>query len=240
MFEFKTTLCSFNPSERDRFMRKQLSLCAAFALVIAAGPARADRTQVFSIQGAECSSVQTEMGPYFKKAGVKKWTYDPDRFEFTITVADKIKDDDIVKLFEEQGCFRAIPGAGQGLLTSEYKPEPYPDGADMKVVTEKGDAVGKLEDLRVEGKYTVLDFYADWCGPCRLVDAQLREIVGARNDIAVRKLNIVGFESPLARELGRKLKALPYVIVFDPEGKKTELIGNNPEKLSEALGAPTE
>lgn len=213
-----------------------LVFVAFLGFAAVATPARADRTQVFSIQGAECSEVQSEMGPYFKKAGIKKWSYDKGKFEFTITAPDKVTDADVVKLFEEQGCFRAIPGAGHGALTSAYKPEPYPEGADMKVVSAKGEAVGDLEKLRVEGKYTVLDFYADWCGPCRLVDNQLREFVSKRDDIAVRKLNIVGFESALAKELGRKLKALPYVIVYDPSGKRTELTGNKPEKLAEALG----
>ena len=105
----------------------------------------------------------------------------------------------------------------------------------MKIVTEKGDAVGDLDKLRVDGKYTVLDFYADWCGPCRLVDGQLRELVGTRNDIAVRKLNVVGFESPLAKQMGRKLKALPFVVVYAPDGKKTEITGHNPDKLADAL-----
>ncbi len=215
------------------------SFCITLVLVgllAVAKPARADHTQIFSIQGAECANVQTEMGPYFKKAGIKKWSYDKDKFEFTITAPDKVTDDDVVKLFEEQGCFRAIPGAGHGALSSAYKPEPYPEGSDMKIVSANGEAVGDLKKLRVEGKYTVLDFYADWCGPCRLVDAQLREIAGKRDDVAVRKLNIVGFESELAKELGRKLKALPYVVIYDPDGKKTEITGNSPDKIAEALG----
>ena len=216
-------------------MRRRLWIFALVGLVGLAGSARADRTQVFSIQGAKCSEVQTEMGPFFKKAGIKKWTYDADKFEFTITMPDKTTDEDIVTLFEKQGCFRAIPGAGHGALTTAYKPEPYPEGADMKVVTEKGDAVGDLDKLRVDGKYTVLDFYADWCGPCRLVDGQLRELVGTRDDIAVRKLNVVGFESPLAKQMGRKLKALPFVVVYAPDGKKTEITGHNPDKLADAL-----
>jgi len=202
-----------------------------------ASPARADRVQVFSVQGSECGNCEDEIAPYLKKLkGVKRWSFDAEKFEFTMTLADNVKDEAIVAVFERQGCYRAVPGAGHGAKPASYTPDPYPEGADFTVVTGNGEAVGPLERLRVPGKYTVLDFYADWCGPCRVVDEQLREIVSARKDVAVRKLNVVDFESPLARQLGRRLRALPYVVIFDPQGKRVEITGNDPKKLAAALG----
>ena len=202
-----------------------------------ATPAWADRVQVFSVQGAECGNCEEEVGPYLKKLkGVKRWSFDSQKFEFTMTLADNVPNEAVVAAFERQGCYRAVPGAGHGAQPGAYKHEPYPEGADVATVTAKGEAVGPLENLRVPGKYTVLDFYAEWCGPCRLVDKQLRDIVGTRKDVAIRKLNVIDFESPLARQLGRKLKALPYVVVFDPSGKRVEISGNQPKKLSAALG----
>jgi len=215
-------------------IRRSLWLFALVVLTCLPGSAHADRTQVFSITDAACNEVEEEMGPYFKKhAGIKAWHFDLQKFELTVTVADNVTDDEILKLFKEQGCYHAVAGAGQG--RKAYTHEPYPDGADVSILTEKGDAVGSLDKLRVGGKYTVFDFYADWCGPCRLVDKQLRDITGTRKDVAVRKLNVVGFESPLAKQMGRKLKALPYVVVYAPDGKKTEITGHNPDKLADAL-----
>ena len=51
-----------------------------------------------------------------------------------------------------------------------------------------------------------------------------------------RKLNVVDFDSPLARELGLGFDRLPYVIVYNPSGKRTEVAGFDPEKLRKALG----
>ena len=82
-------------------------------------------------------------------------------------------------------------------------------------------------------KFTVFDVYADWCGPCRNVDEKLREIVAKRPDVAVRKLSVVDFDSPLAQELG--IETLPYVVVFSPEGKKTEIHGAELGKIDQAL-----
>ena len=217
-------------------MRRRFLLTALLALAVA-GSARADRVQIYSVQGLDCGDCESEVAPYLKKLkGVKKWVFDPVKFEFTITLADNVSDQAITAAFVRQGCYRAIPGAGHGAKPGAYKLEPYPEGADVMVVTDRGDAVGALEKLRVPDKYTVLAFYADWCGACRVVDKHLREILSARKDVAVRKLNIVDFESALARQLGRKLEALPYVVVFGPDGKRTEITGIDSKKLTAALG----
>lgn len=39
-------------------------------------------------------------------------------------------------------------------------------------------------------KPVLLDFYADWCGPCRMVGPIVSEIAGERNDIKVGKVNV--------------------------------------------------
>lgn len=216
-------------------MRKVL-LAAVLVTVLQSGTAIADRQRVFSVQGSNCGNCEEEVGPYLKKLkGVKSWSFDAKNSEFTMTLADNVTDQAVVATFERQGCYRAVPGAGQGAKLGAYKPETYPEDADLRFVTEKGEAVGPLEKLAVPGKYTVLDFYADWCGPCHVVDKQLRDVVATRKDVAIRKLNVVNFETPLARELGRKLKALPFVVVFDPSGKRIEISGNDPKKLAAAL-----
>jgi thiol-disulfide isomerase/thioredoxin len=134
----------------------------------------------------------------------------------------------------ERAGFKALVGPGQGA----YLPHPeFPAGADVLWLSRDGSAVGPLPKLRVPAKYTVFDVYADWCGPCRAVDERLREIVAARSDVAVRKLNVVEFESPLGKELGSRLEALPYVIVFTPSGKRLDIAGADMEKLDKALAA---
>jgi thiol-disulfide isomerase/thioredoxin len=111
----------------------------------------------------------------------------------------------------------------------------YPAGADVAVLTRDGSSVGPLERLRVPGKFTVFDVYADWCAPCLEIDRHLRLIAGSRKDVAIRKLNVVTFESPLAHELGPDFDALPYVVIYSPEGRRTVVVGLERDELEEAL-----
>lgn len=39
-------------------------------------------------------------------------------------------------------------------------------------------------------KTVLLDFYADWCGPCRMVSPIVDEISNERSDILVGKVNV--------------------------------------------------
>jgi copper chaperone CopZ len=208
------------------------TLVLAVLLVLPAS-ARADATRVYSLQGADCESCADKVRDELKKVkGVKKVEFDKQKVEITVRLAENVADADVVAAVERAGL-KAVVGAGHGA----YLPaEKYPEGADMKVLSPDGSAVGKLDQLRVPDKYTVFDVYAEWCGPCRFVDARLREIVSARRDVAVRKLNVVDFDTPLAKELGSRLDALPYVIVFDPAGKRTDIVGADFGKLDKALG----
>ena len=60
-------------------------------------------------------------------------------------------------------------------------------------------------------KPTLVDFYADWCGPCRMVAPTVEEISAERADINVVKVNVD--DSPeLAIRYG--VSSIPTLLVF--------------------------
>ena len=77
-------------------------------------------------------------------------------------------------------------------------------------------AVLKLNEANfseVTGKGTVLvDFYADWCGPCKMMAPVVAEISEERGDITVGKVNVD--ECPaLAQQFG--VMSIPTLLVFE-------------------------
>ncbi len=64
-------------------------------------------------------------------------------------------------------------------------------------------------------KPVLVDFWATWCGPCRMLGPVISEIAEERSDIKVGKVN-VDEEQDLASEFG--VMSIPFVAVFK-EGK---------------------
>lgn len=64
-------------------------------------------------------------------------------------------------------------------------------------------------------KPVLVDFWATWCGPCRMLGPVISEIAEERSDIKVGKVN-VDEEQDLATEFG--VMSIPFVAVFK-EGK---------------------
>ena len=58
---------------------------------------------------------------------------------------------------------------------------------------------------------SLLDFYADWCGPCRMVLPIVDEIANERDDLLVGKIN-VNDNPDLAREFG--VMSIPTLVVL--------------------------
>ena len=59
----------------------------------------------------------------------------------------------------------------------------------MKVLEKKED----FKELISKGK-VIVDFYADWCGPCKMLSPVLEEFSKENSDVEVVKVNVDNFQ----------------------------------------------
>lgn len=82
-------------------------------------------------------------------------------------------------------------------------------------------------------KTVLLDFYADWCGPCQMVAPVLAEIAEEREDIVVGKIN-VDEEMQLALKFG--VESIPMLAVIKDGKLVNKSVGFRPkEQILELL-----
>ncbi len=88
------------------------------------------------------------------------------------------------------------------------------DSGDV-VTLAKGDEVDLVANL-VPGKYTIYDFYADWCPPCRALDVEFRAMASRHENLAVRRIDIIDWTTPVVKQHG--FESLPFIVLFGPDG----------------------
>lgn len=72
----------------------------------------------------------------------------------------------------------------------------------------------------------LLDFWASWCGPCRMVGPILEEIAQERSDIKVGKVN-VDEQPELARQFG--VMSIPTMVVMKDGKIVNQAMGARPK-----------
>ena len=86
----------------------------------------------------------------------------------------------------------------------------------MKIVEVNQDNFN--EEVLKNEKKVLVDFYADWCGPCKMIRPIIEEIAEKNDDIKIASVNIEK-EEGLAEKYD--VSSIPCLVVFK-KGKETK------------------
>ena len=82
------------------------------------------------------------------------------------------------------------------------------------------------QEIKNSASPVLLDFYADWCGPCRMVAPLVEEIAEEREDIVVGKINVDN-DPALAEQFG--VFSIPTLVVLKNGEEVTRATGARPK-----------
>jgi thioredoxin 1 len=92
-------------------------------------------------------------------------------------------------------------------------------------ITEVTDNNFQAEVLEAD-RPVLVDFWAPWCGPCRIVAPHLEELAGERDDIQIVKLNVDDNPQTAARY---NVMSIPTLLLFKQGQVAHQIIGALPK-----------
>ena len=85
-----------------------------------------------------------------------------------------------------------------------------------------------FDDFLKKNKKAIVDFWAAWCGPCRMIAPIITEVAETHKDIAVGKLNVD--ENP--KTAGKfKIMSIPSVLLFKNGKLADTIVGAVPKQV---------
>jgi len=85
---------------------------------------------------------------------------------------------------------------------------------------------GTFNDAITAERPILVDFWAEWCGPCRVIAPVLEEIAGEQDSIDIGKLNIDHNPMPAAQN---DVMSIPTLILFKDGVEKKRIVGAAPK-----------
>lgn len=196
----------------------------------------ADERFTFTVIGIDCAGCA---GPIVKQlqgvGGVKNASVDWKAGTATVNLADGTDKQKLRAAITDLGFEAVFPGEKR----KDLEPLPAEVVKTLDIAELPGTKKVDAAAMAVKGKITILDLYADWCGPCKVLEARMQRYMQANPGIALRRVNIGKWDNEAAKQATREFRAegLPYIRVYDRNGKfVTDVTGGMWDEVLAAIG----
>jgi thiol-disulfide isomerase/thioredoxin len=115
--------------------------------------------------------------------------------------------------------------AGLGGCPHASPPTPPPPVPDKVVDLNTAGELVDVEASFVPGYVVVVDFWAEWCGACKVMEAALMEAIADEPRVLVRKVDVGDGDTPVAAHY--QIGPLPHLRVYDTHGELRYLLKSN-------------
>lgn len=88
-----------------------------------------------------------------------------------------------------------------------------------------------FEKVISSNKVVLVDFYAEWCGPCKMMAPVLSDYASKNSDVTVLKVNTDSFQQ-LAQKFD--IRSIPTLMIFKDGSKIDQKLGFIPTVTLEA------
>ena len=188
----------------------------AFLLLATALTAGAEPL-TFRVLGIDCA----ECAPPIVKAlkavdGVKSAQVDAKAETATVDVPATFDREKLRTAMKHAGFDAVFPGE----TPRDIEPLPADVIKTLDIQSYKDGRRVDIAKALAPGKITVVDFYGEWCGPCKLLETRLQHLMQGQTNVALRRIDIGKWDNAAAKQATElRAAALPYIRVYDARGK---------------------
>jgi copper chaperone CopZ len=186
-------------------------------LLLAAVSASAE-TFSFTVVGMDCAAC----GPPIVKAletidGVKSAKVDWKSQTATVELPSNFDRAKIRTALTNAGFESIFPGEER----REIAALPAEVVKALDIVEYDGKTRVDVAKVLAPGKVTIVDFFGEWCGPCRVLETRLQHLMQGKKNLALRRIDIGKWDNAGAKQATQEFsaEALPYIRVYDANGK---------------------
>ncbi len=129
--------------------------------------------------------------------------------------------DSVLALYPSYGEYKRV----KELVEKHKRAAATAAGNKFVDFTIEGDSVQKLSDYVGRGRYTLVDFWASWCGPCRREMPVIKELYDEFNSKGLDVVGVAVWDEPEDSKKAMEQLELPWPQILNAKTVPTDLYG---------------